>query len=149
MKAAVVIGVAGLAMMATPAEACWLPSEVSALIHAALPDSLADDLVAVEAEFAPDMDESAFLRAGGEARILRVIRGSVPGHSIWVSPRGGRTSCDYPFANGRRGILVGRLATENGRHVIEPIWVVQRDGFRIRDRGRVRDQVGRRDPHRG
>ena len=132
MRAAVVLGVVGLAMTAAPAEACWLPSEVSAIVHTTLPDTLPDDLIAVEAEFAPDMDESAFLRSGGEARILRVIRGSVPGDSIWVSAGGGQTSCDYPFANGRRGFLVGKLATENGRQVIEPLWVVQRDGFRIR-----------------
>ena len=116
---------------AAPAQACFLPSNVSAIIHDALPDTLPAGLVAAEVEFPEALDEGRFRVSGGDAQILRVLHGAIPARSIWVSPKDGQTSCDYAFANGRRGIIVGRLTTHEGGPALEPVWVVQGDGFRL------------------
>jgi hypothetical protein len=119
------------AIAASPAAACRLPSAVSAVIHSQLPDPLPADLVAAEIEFKESLDTGSFRRFGGEARVIRAIQGSLPRKSLWISSAGGRTSCHYAFANGRRGLVVGRLTRGKRGAVLEPVWVVRRNGFRM------------------
>jgi len=126
------IAAALLSTAASPAWACRAPPYVEALIHSEVPRSLPDDLVVLQVEFAPDLTTGEFRRAGAQARILRVLRGRVLGASIWVSPEDGGSSCSYPFANGRVGLIVGRLGTQGGRRALEPRWVSRRSGFRLR-----------------
>jgi hypothetical protein len=129
---AAAVAVAGTALGIAPAQACRSAQFVSGIVHSALPPSLPEGLVVAEAEFPTDLSEGEFRRSGGEARILRVIRGNLPGAIIRVSSDGGQTSCDYAFANGRSGLLVGRLRVDKGETVLEPVWVVRRSGFQMR-----------------
>ena len=122
----------GFALSATPVQACRSPASVSAIVHSALPPELPDGFVAVEAEFSPDLSDGEFRRSGGEARILRVLRGRVPHATIRVIPDEGQSSCHYAFANGRTGLLVGQLRVDKGETVLEPVWVVHRNGFEMR-----------------
>jgi len=120
------------AFAATPAQACRSPASVIAIVHNALPPELPEGLVAVEAAFSPDLTSGDFRRSGGEARILRVVRGHVPFASIRVVSDEGQSSCHYAFSNGHRGLLVGRLKTEKGHTLLEPVWVVRRNDFQMR-----------------
>ena len=121
-----------LLLLPGAAWACRNPAFTHALVHSKLPASLPDGMVAVEAAFPDQLTSGEFKRSGGgEARILRVIRGEVPARTVWVSSEDGQSSCDYAFSNGARGLLVGRLRQQNGRWVLEPEWVRRGDGYRL------------------
>lgn len=119
--------------VAAPATACRGPSAVLAIIHSELPASLPAGHVAIEVAFPDTLTDRDFRRSGGEARILRVVRGDIPGDTIYVSSENSRTSCDYAFGNGRAGFLVGRLSRMDGRLAIVPVRVARRNGFRMID----------------
>ena len=129
------VGITILALIApTASSACRSAEYVLAIVHSKLPRSMPDGMVAVEAVFPDGLTNGDFRRSGAEARILRVVRGEVPVRSVWVSPEDGGSSCSYAFANGRNGLLVGRLRNDGSRWVLAPEWVIQRHGFQLEGR---------------
>jgi hypothetical protein len=113
-----------------PAMACRSSEHVSGIIHSSLPDDLPADLIVAEVRLPDSLDTGAARRVGAEAKILRLVQGKLPARTMPID-LSGQTSCDYPFANGREGLLVARLVERDGRRMLSPIWVVQRNGFRM------------------
>ena len=115
---------------AAPADACLSPRHVMAIVHSGLPERLPPDLFVAELDFAT-ADASALYEEGIPARVGRVIQGEDPGEFLRVKALQ-RTSCSHPFANGRAGLVVGRLRRDaSGGLVLHPNQVARRNGFRM------------------
>ena len=113
---------------ASPAAACPTSAAVVALIHNEVPDRLPEGAVVLDVAFPQEVRPSSPM--GTEARIRRVVHGAFEGSSILVrAPR--RTSCHYPFSNGRSGLIVGHVREVRGTPVFHPIFVSRRNGFRL------------------
>jgi hypothetical protein len=64
------------------------------------------------------------------AQVRRVVHGTFDGSEVVVRATRG-TSCHYPFANGRSGLVVGRIREVDGRPFLHPYYVSRRHGFRM------------------
>ncbi len=107
---------AGLTM-ASPAAACPSPAGVLAVIHNGLPERLPADTLVLDVEF-PEASPS-HPSGATEARVRRVVQGAFEGPSVLVQATR-RTSCHYPFSNGRSGLIVGQLRDVGGTPIFFP-----------------------------
>lgn len=136
---------AAMLLVATPAQACFGSDAELALLHSAPPEVLPAEMVVLEVELDPT-DERALYGDGMPGLARKVVRGEfTPSYFLlrsWVE-----SSCDRPFANGRKGLLVGIVREREGTiPVIEPYWVARGDGFRIAP-GKTVDAEWLRSPH--
>lgn len=115
--------------LACPSDAsgCPTPAGVVAIIHDAVPARVPEGALVLDVVFE---NGSAVPWGLVEARIRRVVHGTFSGRSVLVRADR-RTSCHYPFSNGRSGLIVGHLREMDGTQVLHPIYVPRRTGFRL------------------
>lgn len=118
-----------LVVLAYPSDAsgCPSPAGVVAIIHDAVPARIPEGTLVLNVVFE---DGPAVQWGLVEARIRRVVHGTFSGQSVLVRADR-RTSCHYPFSNGRSGLIVGHLREMDGVPVLHPLYVPRRTGFRL------------------
>jgi hypothetical protein len=114
---------------ASAGHACRNPSAITAIVHSRMPESLPPGAMAliVEVPLGAKPGKGAIV-----ARVRKVVAGRHAGDWVRILVRR-KTSCSYPFANGRSGLLVGyvRPSSDDGMLVVDPIEVSRRNGFRL------------------
>lgn len=114
--------------VASPASACRSPAGVLAIVHNAVPNRIPEGAVVLDVDFPPTARSQGSVAI--EARVRRVVHGTFTGRSVRVRADR-RSSCHYPFSNGRSGLIVGHLRERDGMPVFQPVYVPRRTGFRL------------------
>lgn len=123
---------AGALAAASPAGACLSPDHSRALVLSALPRPLPRGAIVADVVMARG-DEPRINRPGIVARVRRVHQGPRDARSL-VIRQTVSTDCDWPFANGTSGIVVGKpVGRRGGMLVIEPVMVPKSRGYRLVD----------------
>lgn len=113
-----VIGLASLAVLVAPANACRSTENGNSIFWGAIPTAAADTVIA-EVEILTDtgvLPDVTF-----EARIISMFQGSYSGSRLVLKPQR-VSSCDWLPTVGAKGIVVGRvLSLSDDGLIIDPI----------------------------
>jgi hypothetical protein len=136
-----------------PVAACMLAEAQRALVHNGVPRPLPRNSIVAEVAFAA-RDPDALYAGGLSATVLRWRQGGTGREVILLNDI--RSSCDEPFKNGTRGIIVGRRrGMRDGVLIAEAFLVSGIDGYRghygkaVRSFAGHQQEIGQRLQRRG
>lgn len=117
-------------LLPTSSLACWV-GPFDALIHSDVPDRLPEGLVILEVEIR-DAPEQNLYGPGLIADVRHVRQGFLGSVQTVVLKATAQSTCESPFDNGRRGLIVGFLMGEmSGSPWIEPLFAPGASDFRL------------------
>lgn len=117
-------------LVPTSSLACWV-GPYDALIHSDVPDRLPSGLVVLEVDIR-DQPEQDLYGPGLIADVRRVWQGLPTGVQTVVLRTTAGPTCESPYENGRRGLVVGFLRGEvSGAPWIEPQFAPGANGYRL------------------